>query len=132
MEISVGEISKLLKSLLAYTTQEIDLDLIQMAIEDRTDYVLSYCNRNDIPKRLATQLKRMILGEFLYLKKMFFGSESLGLETLALISSIVEDDTTVSFDNNGETSDEANLDAFINRWRNGNRVTLQEYRRLKW
>lgn len=130
--ISVGEITTLLRALLKYTPQEEDLLLIEMAIEDRVDYVLSYCNRNDLPKRLATQVKRMILGEFLYLKKSLFGADSLGIETLALINSIVEDDTTVSFESGGEISPEAALDKFIDLWRCGNRVTLQEYRRLKW
>lgn len=132
MVFSVDYIKTALKSLIGYEATEEDDFLIELAIRDRVDFVLSYCNRNDIPPRLRTQLVKMIIGEFLYQKKALRGAESLGLEVDSLVTSITEGNTSVSFGNSGELSAEAALDKYINGLRNGSAVTLQEYRRLKW
>lgn len=132
MTIDVESVKKLLKALVKYDATKEDDFLIELAIEERTDFVLSYCNREDIPKRLRSQLLRMIVGEFLYQKKSVGGTEALGIETLALVSSITEKDTKVDFEHQGEISDERALDDWIRRLRRGHRATLQEFRRMKW
>lgn len=133
MTIDVPTIRRLIKAMTGYEPSDADDILIELAIEDRTDYVLSVCNRDDIPKRLRSQLLRMIVGEFLHQKMAIGGgSEELGIVTDVLVSSITEDDETVSFATSGEVSGEAALNAYINRLRRGNPVTLQEYRRMKW
>lgn len=131
MKLTIDAVKEVLAALTGYEATVQDEYLIRMAIEERTDYVLSYCNRNDIPKRLRTQLLRMICGEFLYLKKSVYGPDAIGLDALPLISNIVIQDTTTSFSTSGQISPEEALDNLIDAWRNGNRVTLQEYRRLK-
>lgn len=132
MNIDVPTIRKLVKAMTGYEPTDADDILIEMAIEDRTDYVLSVCNRDDIPKRLRSQLLRMIVGEFLNQKVLIGGPEALGIVTEALVSSITEDDETVSFSTSGEVSAEVALNNYINKLRRGNPVTLQEYRRMKW
>lgn len=132
MNIDVPTIRKLVKAMTGYEPTDADDILIEMAIEDRTDYVLSVCNRDDIPKRLRSQLLRMIVGEFLNQKVLIAGPEALGIVTEALVSSITEDDETVSFSTSGEVSAEVALNNYINKLRRGNPVTLQEYRRMKW
>lgn len=132
MDIDASAVRKLIKALTGYEATDDDGFLIELAIEDRTNYVLSVCNRDDIPARLKPQLLKMIVGEFLYQKKSVGGSESLGMDPGALVSSITEDDETVSFAVSGEQSGEAALDAYINRLRRGNPVALAEFRRLKW
>lgn len=124
-------IKDLIKTLTGYKTTSLDESLIDLSIEATVDFVLSYCNRCDIPKRLKTQLYRMIVGEFLYQKKVMFGYDSLGISPDVLVTSIKDGDTQTNFgsDNDSQT---AQIDKFINNLRRGNLVTLQEYRRLKW
>lgn len=132
MNIDIPTVQRLIEAMTGYVPTKSDDILIELAIESRTDYVLSVCNRNDLPKRLKSQLLRMIVGEFLYQKIAIGGPEALGIETSALVSSITENDETVSFGNSGDESGETVLKKYINKMRRGNPVTLQEYRRLKW
>lgn len=132
MIIDLPTMKNFIYALLGYEPTDRDNFIIEFAIQERTDYVLSYCNRNDIPPRLRSQLMRMIVGEFLYQKKLMGGAESLGFDVEPLISSYEEGDTKTDYRVDGDTSMDAALDAFINQLRWGNAVTLQEYRKLKW
>lgn len=132
MNIDIPTVRKLIRALTGYAPTESDDILIELAIESRTDYVLSVCNREDLPKRLKSQLLRMIVGEFLYQKISIGGTGALGIETDSLVSSITEEDETVSFENSGDESGDVILRKYINKMRRGNPVTLQEYRRMKW
>lgn len=130
--VDIEFLKELIETLFGYRCTKADEALLHLAIRSRKDFVLSYCNRNDLPRRLKSQLYYMIVGEFLYKKIQVFGVEALGIEVESLVSSIKEGDTTVNFSVSNDQSPESILRAYINQLRNGDRVTLQEYRRLKW
>lgn len=131
--IGVKEVKRRVKALTGYSPGPEDEPLLELAIEDRVAFVLAYCNRRDIPKLLRPQLLRMIAGEFLYRKKSLYGADALGFDVLPFVTSIKDDETSVTFGGDGGTdSPEAALDKYIDWLRRGDAVTLQEFRRLKW
>lgn len=131
-EIDIEFLKQLIEALFGYQCTEADEVLLMLSIRSRIDFVLSYCNRNDLPKRLKSQLYYMIVGEFLYRKIAVLGVEGLGIEIDPLVSSIKEGDTTVNFSVSSDQSPEAVFKSYVNQLRNGDHLTLQEYRRLKW
>lgn len=132
MLFNIENVQKFLKSLCGYEITEDDEFLLDLAVEERTNYVLDFCNIKVIPECLQVQLIRMVAGEFLYQKKLLVGAEGLGIDIEPLVSSIHIDDTTTSYSTNGELSQEAALDLYLDNLRNGNRLTLQEHRKLRW
>lgn len=124
-------IKDLIESLTGYSVTEKDEAIIDLSIKATVDFVLSYCNRHNLPRRLKSQLYRMIVGEFLYQKITLFGYDALGLSPDVLVSSIKDGDTSTNFATDG-TSQNAQIDAFVNNLRRGNLTVLQEFRRLKW
>lgn len=132
MKLEIPTVKALLESLFKYEAEDEDDIWIQLAIEDRVAYVLSYCNRDDIPARLEVQLLRMICGEFLYQKYLIEGPDAIGIESKAIVNSITVGDEKVDFNTNSEASSEAIFLGHLEDLRKGNRVTLQEFRRLKW
>lgn len=128
MKLDVSSVKQLLKALFKYEAAEEDEVLIEYAIQERIDYVKAYCNISKIPEQLNSQIIRMIVGEFLYQKYTLGGAEALGIETLALVSGITEDDTSFEFDNTNEKSGDALILENLNNLRNGSRVFLIRYR----
>ena len=130
----VSRVKKLLESLYGYkVTDTADHNLIEFAIEERTDFVKAYCNRSDIPELLEKQIVKMACGQFLYQKYLMGGIDALGATTLPLITSTTIDDTSVSYSSGGSS---VNPDVLIvnhlKSLRRGNLATLQEFRRLKF
>lgn len=128
MRLDVSTVKLALKSFFNYEASHDDEFLIEYAINERLDYVKIYCNRESIPERMNSQIIRMIMGEFLYQKYILGGADALGVETLALISGISEDDTSFDFDNSGDKSTDALILECLNNLRYGNRVFLMRYR----
>lgn len=128
MKLDVSTVKLALKSFFNYEASHDDEFLIEYAINERLDYVKIYCNRESIPERMNSQIIRMIMGEFLYQKYILGGADALGVETLALISGISEDDTSFDFDNSGDKSTDALILECLNNLRYGNRVFLMRYR----
>ncbi len=129
MKLDISSVKKLLKALYKYEADDYEDEvLIEYAIQERIDYVKAYCNISKIPEQLNSQIIRMIVGEFLYQKYTLGGAEALGIETLALISGITEDDTSFEFDNTNEKSGDALILENLNNLRNGSRVFLIRYR----
>ncbi len=128
MKLNVSSVRSLLKALFKYEATHDDDDLIEYAIQERIDYVKTYCNISTIPEIMNTQIIRMIIGEFLYQKYTLGGAEALGIETIALVSGITEDDTSFDFDNTNEKSGDALILESLNNLRYGNRVFLMRFR----
>lgn len=134
MELTVGDVKRLLGALVGYRATEDDDALIELALEERVGYVLNFCNRSDVPARLKPQVLRMAVGEFLC-QRLAMGSldlESIGVSDAPLVASTTVDDTTVSFATNGEASPLAAFTEYARRLRDGDRTILQEFRRLRW
>ena len=128
MKLNVSSVRSLLKALFKYEATHDDDDLIEYAIQERIDYVKTYCNISTIPEIMNTQIIRMIIGEVLYQKYTLGGAEALGIETIALVSGITEDDTSFDFDNTNEKSGDALILESLNNLRYGNRVFLMRFR----
>ena len=128
MKLNVSSVRSLLEALFKYEATHDDDDLIEYAIQERIDYVKTYCNISTIPEIMNTQIIRMIIGEFLYQKYTLGGAEALGIETIALVSGITEDDTSFDFDNTNEKSGDALILESLNNLRYGNRVFLMRFR----
>ena len=128
MKLDVSTVKQALKGFFNYEATEDDDFLLNYAIEERIDYVKIYCNRNSIPEIMNSQIIKMIMGEFLYQKFTLGGAEALGMETLALISGITEDDTSFNFNNTDEKSTDALILENLNNMRMGSRVFLMRYR----
>lgn len=128
MKLNVSSVKNLLKALYKYEASREDDDLIEYAIQERIDYVKAYCNISKIPEEMNSQIIRMIIGEFLYQKYTLGGAEALGIETLALISGITEDDTSFEFDTANEKSGDALIIEHLNNLRLGNRIFLIRHR----
>lgn len=128
MKLNVSSVRNLLKALYKYEATYEDDDLIKYAIQERIDYVKTYCNISTIPEIMNTQIIRMIIGEFLYQKFTLGGAKALGIETVALISGITEDDTSIDFDTANDKSGDVLILENLNNLRYGNRVFLMRFR----
>lgn len=128
MKLDISSVKQLLEALFKYKATKEDNALIEYAIQERIDYVKTYCNISTIPEIMNSQIIRMIIGEFLYQKYTLGGAEALGIETLALVSSITEDDSTFDFDSTNEKSGDALILENLNNLRYGNRVFLMRFR----
>ncbi len=129
MKLDIPSVKNLLQILFKYeATTAADDALISFAIQERIDYVKTYCNISKIPEIMNTQIIKMIIGEFLYQKYIIGGPEALGIETLALVAGITEDDTTFDFDNSNDKSMDALILECLNNLRYGNRVFLMRFR----
>lgn len=128
MKLDVTSVRKLLKALFKYDATEEDDLLIEYVIQERIDFVKTYCNISTIPAVLHTQILRMIVGEFLYQKYLLGGADALGIETLAIVSGITEDDTSFDFDSTNEKSMDVLIIDKLNELRKGDRVFLIRFR----
>ncbi len=128
MKLNVSTVKAALKAFFNYEASNDDEFLIEYAINERIDYVKIYCNRNSIPEIMNSQIIKMIMGEFLYQKYTLGGADALGVETLALVSSINEDDTTIQFDKSDDKSTDTLILDNLNNLRRGSRVFLMRYR----
>ena len=128
MKLDVSTIKQLLKALYKYEADKDDYDLIEFAIQERIDYVKIYCNISSIPEIMNSQIAKMIVGEFLYQKYTIGGADALGVETLALISGITEDDTSIEFSTTNEKSQNVLILENLNNLRYGSRVFLMRFR----
>lgn len=116
---------------LGFITDLQDEALINHAIEQVTNHIKTETNQKDIPNLLVPSAIDMVVGEFLYLKKVLGLLDITTLDFSAAVKSISEGDTNISFAINESDTVEAKFDKFVDSLRNPS-INYSNFRRLKW
>jgi hypothetical protein len=112
---------------LGYTAVITD-DWILGFCKDKVEaHIRNSCNVAEVPEGLRHIAVDMVCGEFLFGKKQ--SGQSIGIDFEAVVKSIAEGDTTVTFD--ASVSPEAKYDALISYLMHSE-VDFAAYRRIKW
>jgi len=112
---------------LGYTSTDTDDWMMGFCKEKVENHIKNSCNVTEVPEGLQSVAVDMVCGEFLFGKKQ--SGQSVGIDFEAVVKSIAEGDTTVTFDTS--TSLEAKYDALIVYLRHSE-VDFATYRRIKW
>lgn len=141
MKLNYESVKSHLEYIYNYPVKEKDEYLIRHLIHWLTDYILTYCNRSDIPERLVHSVLDYICGRFLYFKKSQGDLVDENGESIfdfdSAESSIQLGNAQVDFQSSGSTaglSPEAQYDVLLNDVTNTSKLNqlLNHYRKIKW
>lgn len=141
MDLSYESVAKHLERIYNYPVKDTDVYLIEHLIHWLKDYILTYCNRKDIPDRLVHSVLDYICGRFLYFKKSqgdLVDEEGNPIYDFdSAESSIKLGNAQVSMQSSGSTaglSPEAQYDALLSAITDSNKLNhlLNHYRKIKW
>lgn len=111
---------------LGWKIRDEDYDAVTFAVDKTYEYILSFCNIDEIPNELVYIAVDMAVGEFLMDK--YSVNEVSGYIDGGFVKSITEGDVSVSY-SNGEACSELEelIDTLMDK-----KDILYSYRRLKW
>ncbi len=141
MKLDYESVKNHLEYIYNYPVKESDTYLIRHLIHWLTDYILTYCNRRDIPERLVHSVLDYICGRFLYFKKSQGDLVDENGDPIydfdSAESSIQLGNAQVNFQSSGSTaglSAEAQYDALLADITNSTEFKhlLNHYRKIKW
>lgn len=92
--------------------------------------VLDYCHIDTVPEKLYMMLCDRACGQYLYALKQSGKLELGGVDLSGILTSLSEGDVKVDFDKGA--SDEARLDALLEKMMNAGKDQLQCYRRVRF
>ncbi len=110
-----------------YTVTAADDWMLGFCIDKVQAHIKNNCNVAEVPEGLRPVAIDMACGEFLFGRKQ--SGQSVGIDFEAVVKSIAEGDTTVTFDVSGSV--EAKYDALI-KYLLHSEVDFAAYRRIKW
>lgn len=113
-----------------YDLKEDDGWVICFAISKVVNHINNSCNTNSIPDGLLDVAVDMVCGEFLLNKKQTGKLELTDLDLSGAITSLKEGDVTVQFASG--SSDEDNLNSFLNYLLHHGEGDFVCYRKLRW
>lgn len=116
---------------LGFSTDLKDEVLIKHSIDQVTNHIKIETNQYDIPDALITKAIDMVVGEYLYLKKVLGLLDITTLDFSTAIKSISEGDTNISFAISESDTVEVKFDKFVDSLRMPN-INYSSFRRLKW
>lgn len=123
----VGKIITRLQDL-GYTTSDTDSNIIKVLLSDVREYILNYCNLDDMPNKLINTYYNIVCGKFL--KQKLANGTLQGITGLqeGNISSISEGDVSISY--NKDNSAIAQLNTVIAVLTDES--MLKKFRKLRW
>lgn len=110
-----------------YTPTGADGWMLGFCIDKVQNHIKNSCNVTEVPEGLRSVAVDMVCGEFLFGKKQ--SGQAIGIDFEAVVKSIAEGDTTITFDS--KNSAEAKYDSLISYLMHGE-VDFATYRRVKW
>lgn len=110
-----------------YTATTADDWMLNFCISKVETHIKNNCNAAEVPEGLRLIAIDMACGEFLFGKKQ--SGQSVGIDFEAAVKSIVEGDTTITFD--ATSSAEAKYDTLVGYLLHSE-VDFAAYRRIKW
>ncbi|MGP1555551.1 MAG: hypothetical protein ACTTG9_06395 [Dialister pneumosintes] len=120
------EISKsLIKSLTGYSVKDEDKKLLEFIYNSEKQHILNDCNLATLPDELLYIVEERSAGLFMSIKT----SDILGADSLDVVTSIKEGDTTVEI---GGVSAEERLSNLANKLMASRERDIACYRKLKW
>ena len=118
-------------AMLGYTATPEDDASIEFELTKILNYVMNYCNRQDIPEILDKRITDRVCSEFLFYKKNSGSLEGFNYDNV--IKSIKEGDTTITYAvGQGEDTPENRFDNFVKSLERGFDKWITPHRRLRW
>lgn len=124
--MDLDDIKQRLQSL-GYTSDTADDWMMGFCKDKVENHIKNSCNVAEVPEGLRHVAVDMACGEFLFGKKQ--SGQGVGIDFEAVVKSIAEGDTTVTFDTSA--SAEAKYDALISYLMHSE-VDFAAYRCIKW
>lgn len=115
---------------LGYTPTDEDSWMIAYSIKGTVNHVLNQINHSTVPEGLVEIVVDMVCGEFLNAKFLSGQLDLNALDLDAMIQSVSQGDTSVSF--SAEGSDETKLKGLLSWLIHGKEGDLICYRKMRW
>ncbi|SDF61816.1 hypothetical protein [Sporomusa acidovorans] len=122
----MDDVSQRLQSF-GYTPTDADSWMLSFCISKVESHIKNNCNVAEVPEGLRSVAVDMACGEFLFGKKQ--SGQAVGIDFEAVVKSIAEGDTTITFDS--KNSAEAKYDALITYLMH-REMDFSAYRCIKW
>lgn len=118
-------------TMLGYNPSEADDALIAWELRRAEQYIMDFCNVQEVPEGLLEVLVDMAAAQILITRKATGALE--GYDFAAAVKSIQEGDTTVSYAvGEGSQTPEQCFDALVSHMAAPPLQSLLRYRRLRW
>ena len=111
---------------LGWTVEDSDFDVVMFGVEKTYDYILNFCNLDELPPELFNTAVDMAVGEFIMDK--YSTDDISGYYNGELVKTISEGDISITYDREQASK---SLERLVDKLMEGKNM-LYAFRRLKW
>lgn len=123
-----------LKKLNGYGYEGVDVEMLTLHALSVREFILNYCNIENMPKGLKFTYVNMICASYLdlYVVKNYVNGVDNEKAIATSVASITEGDVSVTYKDNASSDKVLNAKALIGSLMDGYRAYLTRYRRMAW